>query len=245
MKFNAYCQYLSRGWRSNFNLVLLAKSSYFVPDLKQTSLTSITFSLLISPPAISFNLLEILPSLRVCDHSFPFSLFSLFGSTSPIYDRSRPIYISYNTSHNCCLHFTLLQCGRFFFFLQLYYQRSCCSLFQECCSSWPLISIWLTPSLPSYLCPMMATLISLYNIEPLTLIQYCAGKCLTISSLGKKVLISTFVHFHAINTPIVANFSLPTWHHWVLTWEDMHTMGSWEPTWAAPAHFCTWHSLPP
>lgn len=43
---------------------------------------------------------------------------------------------------------------------------------------------------------------------------------------GRKIWFAVFVKFCAVNIPTMASLKLPTWHHWMLTWEDVHTIGS-------------------
>lgn len=48
---------------------------------------------------------------------------------------------------------------------------------------------------------------------------------------GNSVLVkcpdfATFVSFHRVNTPIVADFKVPRWRNGTWSWEVMHTIGS-------------------
>ena len=47
-----------------------------------------------------------------------------------------------------------------------------------------------------------------------------------------------FAHLCGISTSTMNNFKLPTWCHWTRAWEEMCTVGSFEPARASSAHQC-------
>lgn len=58
--------------------------------------------------------------------------------------------------------------------------------------------------------------------------QWHAGTCLTRISQRerkKKKTMKVFANFHGVNTPTVADFRLPTCHHYMQNWEEMPHIG--------------------
>ena len=54
----------------------------------------------------------------------------------------------------------------------------------------------------------------------------------------KEKLWLAFAHLCGISTSTMNNFKLPTWCHWTRAWEEMCTVGSFEPARASSAHQC-------
>lgn len=58
-----------------------------------------------------------------------------------------------------------------------------------------------------------------------------ARKCWV--AIQRKILwFVVFANFCGINTPTVADFKLPMWHFWKLTWKETCIISSWELVWA-------------
>lgn len=107
---------------------------------------------------------------------------------------------------------------------------------QECCSSWPLMTIWLPSSFTSLPREAFSNHPVEYRIpHPHAIIcGYMFHYWLSLKK--KKSWFPAFVNVCAVNTSAMAKTKLPTWYHWSLTWEDMHTLGSYMHIPLAAAH---------
>lgn len=132
------------------------------------------------------------------------------------------------------------------------------------CSSLPITAIYKPPSLADFFFPMslvtILTLLALWMfhhfIPSFTVIlsiarilcwnikkswkQWCAGKCITTSSLGKEALFVILANCDGINTPTKADFKLSPWRDRMRNrWEERNNWLSWARASgcrSAPAH---------